>query len=563
MIDQTPSRIQSPLDLPPEILHTVVSYLEKADFQVCALVNSVWYSRFIDDVWSKVYLKKSALAAFSTEASPSEQEAVSTAKDTPFQARAVQCSTLLSSTPNPLARNLHRVQTLTVAYLCTLATLLPNVPLGAPAEALRLEELVVFFLEDFRRAPVLLPPLDIQPLIRALDMSQNLKRLTINLSPLSLRNNPPADQVLLFTALPRSLEHLTLSMSLPGLTIAMRDVKSHIPEVLSAANTKSTGGIILNNLKALRINGWDLDFELFRRCVLDRCAALEELETRDFYGRLNSTTISQLIASSGATGWKTLGFDTQSGVPLTHPVVQALLQPNVTSRLENLRLDRCRGFDSKAIRTLFCSAPRLRRFDTIGRQYASGFHRVIFDMAFKSTDIIESSKDWVCLGLETFKCRINDIPRPDLQERVDGRPLIGDCYDPEKHSIQDSRQIQRRVLFALGRLTKLREITLGPDNVANREHDRVTAHQYDCLTMTLVDGLDELRGLKSLQRLHMKNMSQGQGAKECEWMKANWPMYGKESKDAFWTKRGHIVVIGADIGHQRLGDDDRHGYDWW
>ena len=80
-------------------------------------------------------------------------------------------------------------------------------------------------------------------------------------------------------------------------------------------------------------------------------------------------------------------------------------------------------------------------------------------------DVVDSNKDWVCLGLETFKCYIVGVPGPDITSKKNGRSLTGIYNSGTRYSMTESSTIQRRVLAQLGRLTRLREITLGKDVV--------------------------------------------------------------------------------------------------
>lgn len=79
--------------------------------------------------------------------------------------------------------------------------------------------------------------------------------------------------------------------------------------------------------------------------------------------------------------------------------------------------------------------------------------------------------------------------------------------------------------------------------------------QYQCLTMSLQDGLDELKGLKCIRRLTLEKMGLDMGDAEQTWMRENWPEYGRESKDMFWTSRGHHVDIGTDLYYEKFHTD--------
>jgi len=144
--------------------------------------------------------------------------------------------------------------------------------------------------------------------------------------------------------------------------------------------------------------------------------------------------------------------------------VAAILENAAT--LESLRLCDCKAFSSRVIQNLLCSAPRLKRFDTICE-----VHGELEPYSLMASDILDSSEDWVCLELESFKCCIGGIPRPDLRTKTNGRPLSGILNNPDRYTIQQSRDIQRRVLAKLGRLTKLREITLGQEMVNFQSND--------------------------------------------------------------------------------------------
>ena len=273
-----------------------------------------------------------------------------------------------------------------------------------------------------------------------------------------------------------------------------------------------------------------------------------------------------MISKVSSNGWKTLSFQRLDG---PGPLTVAAILHNCAS-LENLRLPNCESFDSKSIQKLLCSAPSLKRFDVIS-EYVGG---ELEPYSLMAMDIVESAEDWVCLALETFKCYIGGIPRPDITSKKNGRPLTGIYNDSARYSMFESRAIQRRVLAQLGRLTKLREITLGKDVVDYEIRNHQThwdeeemegefysnveyelGSQYQCLTMSLQDGLDELKGLKCIRRLTLEKMGLDMGDAEQTWMRENWPEYGRESKDMFWTSRGHHVDIGTDLYYEKFHTD--------
>ena len=140
----------------------------------------------------------------------------------------------------------------------------------------------------------------------------------------------------------------------------------------------------------------------------------------------------------------------------------------------------------------------------------------------------------------------------------------------------------------------LREITLGLDNldVESGNHELFSeeyetegeysdtynnvqqCRQYACLSLSLEDGLDLLKDMKQLRRLRLDGMGDGLGDQERDWVKKNWPDYRKESRDSFWTNRGHRMSKGTCGGvgppqHQELfipeedWRDETNEFDWW
>jgi len=240
---------------------------------------------------------------------------------------------------------------------------------------------------------------------------------------------------------------------------------------------------------------------------------------------------------------------------------------------ENIRLTNCKAFDSKSIQQLLCSAQNLRRFDSI----SSRVRGEVEPYSLMAMDVAESTEDWVCLGLEAFRCYIGGVPRPDITSKNNGRPLTGIYNISCRYSVLECCTIQRRVLPQLGRLTRLREITLGKDVIDEQSEAKFIYYsysayelgsQYQCLAMSLQDGLDELKDLKCLRRLTLEKMSLGMGEAEQRWMKENWPEYGRKSKDTFWTSRGHSVTSGTTLHYEKLHNDLEAQvalttYDWW
>ena len=173
----------------------------------------------------------------------------------------------------------------------------------------------------------------------------------------------------------------------------------------------------LDKLRVISVAGNQIEIGTLA-CVLTerRCgSALEELKLSNGFPSMDDTSLAQLVAMA-TNGLKTLVYGSLDSVvgPLT---TSAILGQSRT--LENLRISigESQGFPSHAIQRLLCSAPRLKRFDTIPSEHRPDIHPKLF----LANDIVESSEDWVCLELESFKCMIGGVPGPDLKTRTSGR----------------------------------------------------------------------------------------------------------------------------------------------
>ncbi|GJJ68367.1 hypothetical protein EMPS_00713 [Entomortierella parvispora] len=290
--------------------------------------------------------------------------------------------------------------------------------------------------------------------------------------------------------------------------------------------------------------------------LLESSPKLDELSMDGCGPFFDDSNLAMVLSKVPSPGWKTLGF---KNLPKIGPLTVSVILGN-SATLENLRLTNCEAFDSKSIQKLLCSAPNLNRLDCISA--SARYDLELYSLMSK--DIVESGEDWVCLGLEAFKCSIGGVPRPDITYRGNGSLLTSIYNDKTRFSTPESRTVRRQVLAQLGRLTKLQEITLGMDvteysasdrvvhddgQAAGNEYDSPTGnergYQYQCLTMSLQDGLDELRNLKCLRRLTLEKMSLGIGAAERTWMEENWPEYEKISGNTTSTLGGRQVDVGS------------------
>ncbi|KAG0089509.1 hypothetical protein BGZ93_005191 [Podila epicladia] len=142
---------------------------------------------------------------------------------------------------------------------------------------------------------------------------------------------------------------------------------------------------------------------------------------------------------------------------------------------------------------------------------------------------------WACVKSMVSLCIvINGIPRPDIKENHNKRPL-GEELLHRGDSMEDSRKLQKQVYARLGTLTQLKCLTLGTNFnehhwADNRESGYsndigvvVDGYQYECLEFTLESGLGEMAGLKNLVTLDLTRMSTRIRIIELEWMIKNWP----------------------------------------
>ncbi|KAH7057950.1 hypothetical protein BKA57DRAFT_448188 [Linnemannia elongata] len=187
------------------------------------------------------------------------------------------------------------------------------------------------------------------------------------------------------------------------------------------------------------------------------------------------------------------------------------------STLEVVRLDAMPCMSSESIQQFLCSAAHLKEFDIIGGVRDPDNE----DWFLDAHDVV--SQDWVCTELEVFGCPIRGIPRPDITE-IAGEPANDFIKEGTK---QESLDLQRGVYSQLGRLTKLRELSLGvsvPPRWGDNDLKTERGYQHDCLAMTVESGLDSLKNLKELEIVVLNEMDvfishDGEEA----WVKKNWP----------------------------------------
>jgi len=117
-------------------------------------------------------------------------------------------------------------------------------------------------------------------------------------------------------------------------------------------------------------------------------------------------------------------------------------------------------------------------------------------------------RPWSCLRLETLEINVCSFPRSD----VGGRCVLA--------SEDRAGETHRKVYRQLGRLSCLKELSLGhgPESRGSRVERmpqintsllgaNEEAGQFDCLSMSLPAGLDQLRGLKQMRTLDVSGVA--------------------------------------------------------
>jgi len=182
--------------------------------------------------------------------------------------------------------------------------------------------------------------------------------------------------------------------------------------------------------------------------------------------------------------------------------------------LELLHIDEPRRIRSRDLQLILTRCSNLKSFECLNlwihdsiptdigdREMVPGLEAMVRDNSDGSLDIA----DWSCLDLEHLELTISDGRRVDAEEHV--------MSSQEEWTVQGIKHIYRQ----LGRLTKLRELTLGWSTT----NDFASCANFD---ITLASGLDYLKDLKSLKLLDVNLVRMVKtGEEEVKWMADNWP----------------------------------------
>lgn len=217
--------------------------------------------------------------------------------------------------------------------------------------------------------------------------------------------------------------------------------------------------------------------------------------------------------------------------------------------LECLSVGGC-GFDDETVLALLRACPLLKTLMATGEPHG---YRPRMEAELDASSAISSP--WVCDLLETFVCKITRVPRPDIAVIEIGDDLDDWVLAPPSQvasnpiAVQESHDLQRKVLKQLGRLTHLRTLSLSTQgsNCDDPIYSQLEIKgirtmivegsvQTDCLELTLESGLNELAGLKDLEEFSVYQMAHRIGVAEVRWMVDNWPklkrLYGLRYEDS-------------------------------
>ena len=369
-------------------------------------------------------------------------------------------------------------------------------------------------------------------------------------------------------------------------TEAMASMVTTIPSSFSSMGFLSGAPItVLSRLRALSIVGPRSDLRILLAILQYQRRQQQEQEQglgrdqdqgqRQPHTLLEELNLSIMVAlpnsdrffsrfveqCAGPRGWKTLGLQ-DVGETLGPLTIASVLQH--ASTLENLRIVDCTAFSSPHIQTLLSTSPNLKRFDTIPTSHLFVYRCQAF--CLMAQDILKSS--WVCSRLESFKCMISGIPKPDLKCWPSMPTFLGSSLGhvinyfpakqvrPEDLTICDtipawehltveerSQALQRFILRErFAGLRELREISFGLDHTQDCKHCFVVPEHRDSdfedgrgfsesdfegLTMNLKNGLDLLEGLNKMQRIRWT--ARGREIlteRESNWIKEHWPNFG-------------------------------------
>ncbi|KAG0227845.1 hypothetical protein BGW41_003660 [Actinomortierella wolfii] len=261
------------------------------------------------------------------------------------------------------------------------------------------------------------------------------------------------------------------------------------------------------------------------RVLADALPSLPHL--RDL-GILNYVTFAtnehyaQLLAAGGSNRWRRIELPC-----LVPKAIDALA--NHTDTLEYLVVREAYAKVDQSLVDLLASCTKLRALRLTSYAInANTFINYIDDIADNQKNVEQKQQQqrqqyrqlrpWKCENtLIDFRVHIDGIPRNDWNEECPGQ----------------SHDLQEQVLARLGRFHNLQRLELGisEERLQLFEEDfevecysfDLPKYQYECVDMTLENGLGMLHQLRQLRHLVVGNMATHIGPKEAEWMIQHWP----------------------------------------
>ncbi|KAF9145169.1 hypothetical protein BG015_011987 [Linnemannia schmuckeri] len=586
------------LTLPPETLFQILTYLTRPDLCASVLVSRAWSTTFTPHLWSNLQLR-------AVPRQPPRDHHWDVLHD---QREPWFMKLKRSILAGGLARNGHLVRTFVCGYYGAVELLAEY-----GGTCVGLKELAVGSEVDpgvpFSET---MPDMDLTPLVTVLERNSQLRR--VKLIGRMLDERHPGFGKLL-RAIPASVEDLELKKwdLLRGKRKFHFQIANDIANGIQSdkdddkdggyvSNTEEIGydaatsprfprlkrlalhsyGVDINkrtleyvlthspNLETLRLqdSGQPIPLKFLTQLLSLHCPRLINLHVLDWHTLLDAELAGLLDVCKA--GWRILGLP-QNYYYEHHfgPLSTAALLRHAPT-LENVRLDGSWRLPSITMQQLLSSAPNLKRLDAISkdRSYSCNFN-------MDAQDIVNGA-DWVCTGLGSLKIQIGGIPRPDIKTHMNGRPFDApqDLLHQSTTTMTASRAIQHKVYTQLSRLTNLRQLILGHDDVERengceereahsegeyyeRKATIENGYQYECLEMTLDSGLGLLGSLKGLRKLEIDAMALGEWSAEGRerderWKEENWRelerhiwmewerRVEKKYSDHFWFHLGYL-----------------------
>jgi len=173
-------------------------------------------------------------------------------------------------------------------------------------------------------------------------------------------------------------------------------------------------------------------------------------------------------------------------------------------------------------------------------------------LAMRVTNVCR--QPWVCTNLRELQCLIVGVPRMSTeQEKVlaEGPPEVPNSKNETQKDAKDagtprhlrysgvvklkerSKVVQRQAFAQFARLQQLRILDLG-DTSPWSDHKIVCENSLD---FSLESGLNQLKTLRNLRVLGIKNLDHRMEEKEAEWMVEHWPNLAmlKGCASKFWV----------------------------